>query len=97
MAGFDLAYYQQVFKKMGYADDNGAALLLRTQLLTALKAEIQKKKLTKKQAAEKLGVQQPRISEIYALRIDKFSVELLVKYLFRLKRGVRINVQQLKQ
>ncbi len=89
-------YYQDIFKNMGYANDEGAALLLRTGLLTALKSEIEMKKLTKKQAAEKLGVKQPRISEIYALRIDKFSVDLLVKYLYRLGKGVRLELVKIR-
>lgn len=93
MAGFDLAQYQQIFKEMGYADDNGAALLLRTQLLKAVKTELEKKNWTQEQAAQKLGVQRPRISEIYGLKIDKFSVELLVKYLHRLDKEVTLQIR----
>lgn len=93
MVAFDLAQYQQLFKQMGYADDYGAALLLRTQLLKAIKAEIQKKNWTQQEAAQKLGVTQPRISEIYSLKIDKFTVELLVKFLFRLGREVIFDIQ----
>jgi len=93
MVAFDLAQYQQLFKQMGYADDYGAPLLLRTQLLKAVKAEIQKKNWTQQEAAQKLGVTQPRISEIYSLKIDKFTVELLVKFLFRLGREVIFDIR----
>lgn len=78
---------------MGYTDDIGEALLLRTQLLHKVKAELEKKNWSPKEAAEKLGVQQPRISEIRSLRIDKFSVELLVKYLFRLGKEVTFDIR----
>ncbi len=93
MVGFDLARYQHLFKQMGYADDSGAALLLRTQLLKAVKDELEKKKWTQQEAAQRLGVKQPRISEIYGLKIDKFSVELLVKYLYRLDREVTFQIR----
>ena len=92
MVVFDLERYQQLFKDMGYGDDSGAALLLRTQLLRQVKVELEKKKWTQKEAAEKLGVRQPRISEIQTLRIDKFSVELLVKYLHRLGKEVSFKI-----
>ena len=93
MVGFDLAQYKEIFKQMGYADDNGAALLLRTQLLKAVKTELQKKNWTQQEAAKKLGVKQPRISEIYGLKIDKFTVELLVKYLYRLDKEVTFQIR----
>jgi predicted XRE-type DNA-binding protein len=92
MVVFDLDRYQQLFKELGYGDDNGAALLLRTQLLRAVKVELEKRKWSQKEAAEKLGVRQPRISEIQTLRIDKFSVELLIKYLHRLGKEVSFNI-----
>lgn len=93
MVGFDLAQYKEIFKQMGYADDNGAALLLRTQLLKAVKTELEKKNWTQQEAAQKLGVKQPRISEIYGLKIDKFTVELLVKYLYRLDKEVTFQIR----
>ena len=93
MVAFDLAQYQEIFKQLGYADDNGAALLLRTQLLKAVKDELQKRKWSQQEAAQKLGVKQPRISEIYRLKIDKFTVELLVKYLHRLDKEVTFQIK----
>ena len=92
MAVFDTQRYRQLFRQMGYDDDNGSALLLRTQLLRILKDELERRNWTQKQAADRLGVKQPRISELYALRIDKFSVELLVKYLHRLGKEVSLSV-----
>lgn len=97
MAVFDLDCYQQLFNDLGYGDDNGAALLLRTQLLRAVKVELEKKNWSQKEAAEKLGVRQPRISEIQTLRIDKFSVELLIKYLHRLGKEVSFDIRDARK
>ncbi|MGD9683534.1 MAG: helix-turn-helix domain-containing protein [Candidatus Obscuribacterales bacterium] len=78
---------------MGYSNEEGAYLLLRTQLMKEIQQEIEKRQWSQSQAAEFLGVKQPRISEIYSLRIDKFSVELLVRYLYRLKKEVSLQLK----
>lgn len=93
VAVYDIRKDRELFKKLGYDNESGAALLLRTQLLKTLINELEKKKWSHKESAEKLGVKQPRISEIYALRIDKFSVELLVKYLNRIGKEVTFDVR----
>ncbi|MBX9691953.1 MAG: helix-turn-helix domain-containing protein [Cyanobacteria bacterium] len=89
---FDIDKHKELFRLLGYDNDDGATLFLRTQLLKTLKEELEKMGCTKKKAAEKLGVKQPRISEIYALQINKFSTELLVKYLFRLGKEVNFTI-----
>lgn len=88
-----LQHYRAVFKQMGYSNEEGAYLLLRTQLMKEIQQEIEKRQWSQSQAAEFLGVKQPRISEIYSLRIDKFSVELLVRYLYRLKKEVSLQLK----
>ena len=90
----DVQAYQHVFEQMGYTDEEGAYLLLRTQLLKEVKEEILKRKWTQVQAAKELGVKQPRISEIFALRIDKFSVEILIRYLHRLNKEVVFKIKK---
>ena len=65
------------------------------EILThGLKEEILKRKWTQVQAAKELGVKQPRISEIFALRIDKFSVEILIRYLHRLNKEVVFKIKK---
>lgn len=88
-----LQHYRAVFEQMGYSNEEGAYLLLRTQLMKEIQQEIEKRQWSQSQAAEFLGVKQPRISEIYSLRIDKFSVELLVRYLYRLKKEVSLQLK----
>lgn len=90
---FDKNLYSQVFRQQGYTDEDGATLLLRTQLLIEIKNHLEKSNWTQAEAARILKVKQPRISELYRLRIDKFSVELLIKYLFRLQRNVDVTIK----
>ncbi len=84
--------YLQVFESMGLPPEDQAGFILRTQLLLELKQEFKRKKWTQRQAAAALNVAQPRISEIMTLRIDKFSVELLLKYLDRLGKTAHFVV-----
>jgi len=81
--------FEQAFLAVPLSGDAGAVLRLRTQLLLSVKETIRKRCWSQAKAANVLGVKQPRISEIMRLRIDKFSLELLVKYLNRL--GIRVE------
>lgn len=89
----DVKYYRQYFRKRGVPAADGQCLALRTVLLGELKQELLKTGWSQQQAAEKLGVRQPRISEIYSLAIDKFSAELIVKYLYKLGKEVTVTVE----
>ncbi len=51
---------------------------LRSMLMTEIKAQIQKKKLSQAQAAKLLGVTQPRISDLMRGKIDLFALDTLV-------------------
>ncbi len=93
MVSFDTQQYRLIFQRMGYSDESGASLLLRAKLMKAIKSEIESRKLTQREAAALLGVTAPRISEIWGLRIDKFSTDLLVKYLHRLGQEVIVEIQ----
>lgn len=90
----DVEAYRRVFQQMGYTNEEGTCLLLRTQLIREVKEEILKRKWTQVRAAKELGVSQPRIAEIFALSIDKFSVELLIKYLYRLDKEVVFKIKK---
>ncbi len=83
---------QVLLKRMGYAGEEGAILLLRIQLLKAIKKEIDQRGWSQTEAARFLEVKQPRISEIKQLRIDKFSVEKLAKLLHRLDKRISLAV-----
>lgn len=87
-----LRYYRQYFRKKGCSASEGHCLALRTLLLAQVKEELIKHGWTQQEAAQKLGVKQPRISEIYAGSIDKFGAELLVKYLFKLGKEVSFSI-----
>jgi predicted XRE-type DNA-binding protein len=86
----DLSQHAGVLKKHGYRQDEAIILLMRLQLLKIIQAEISRRKWSQQQAASILEVAQPRISEIAAMATDKFSTEMLIKFLHRL--GLRASL-----
>jgi predicted XRE-type DNA-binding protein len=79
-----------VFADLGFDAGESASLLLRSNLMNALDQRLDELGLTQSQAAQRLGVTQPRISDLARGKIDRFSVDSLVKMLAR--AGVEIKV-----
>jgi len=67
-----------IFLDLGFPEHEAAVLLLRCELAEALRRWIEREKLTQAQAAKKLGIAQPRVSEITRNKIDKVSLDYLV-------------------
>lgn len=67
-----------VFLDLGFPPHEAAVMLLRCELAEALRKWITRKGLTQAQAAKRLGVVQPRISEITCNKVDKLSLDYLV-------------------
>ncbi len=70
---------------------------MRLQLIKIIQAEISRRKWSQREAAKILGVAQPRIAEISAMATDKFSVEVLIKYVHRLGLRASLSVKPGKQ
>ncbi len=67
-----------VFLDLGFPPHEAAVMLLRCELAEALRKWMTRKGLTQAQAAKRLGVVQPRISEIACNKVDKLSLDYLV-------------------
>jgi predicted XRE-type DNA-binding protein len=67
-----------VFLDLGFPPHEAAVLLLRCELAEAIRKWITREGLTQAQAAKRLGVVQPRISEIACNKVDKLSLDYLV-------------------
>lgn len=67
-----------VFLDLGFPPHEAAVMLLRCELAEALRKWMTRKGLTQAQAARRLGVVQPRISEIACNKVDKLSLDYLV-------------------
>jgi len=89
----DLSQHIGVLKQHGYRQDEAIILLMRLQLLKVIQAEISRRKWSQQEAARILEIAQPRISEIAAMATEKFSTEMLIKFLHRLGLKASLTVK----
>ncbi len=85
------AEYKNVFDAL--FDDPVVAqnLKIRSELMIQLERGIAERGITQKQAAELLGVSQPRVSDLLKGKIEKFSIDMLVNMLASLGKKVTID------
>ena len=67
-----------IFLDLGFAPHQASVMLLRAQLAEALRAWMEREHLTQAQAARRLGVSQPRVSEIVRGKVEVLSLDYLV-------------------
>jgi len=67
-----------VFLDLGFPPHEAAVMLLRCEIAEALRKWVDREGLTQAQAAKRLGIVQPRISEISRNKVDKLSLDYLV-------------------
>jgi predicted XRE-type DNA-binding protein len=80
-----------VFRDLGFGAEEAANLKVRAMLMVELEKYIQEKHLTQKRAAERLGVTQPRISDLIRGKIGLFSVDTLITMLTH--AGLKVDVR----
>jgi predicted XRE-type DNA-binding protein len=80
-----------VFRDLGFGAEEAANLKLRAMLMVEIEKYIQEKRLTQKRAAERLGVTQPRISDLMRGKIELFSVDTLITMLTH--AGLKVDVR----
>jgi predicted XRE-type DNA-binding protein len=91
---FDMEHSSgNVFKDIGFDDDEANSLLIRAQLMSALRDLISSSGLSQRQTAKVIGVQQPRIAEIMNMKTQLFSTDLLMKLLSRLGKRVSVIIE----
>jgi predicted XRE-type DNA-binding protein len=84
-----------VFADLDVADPEEA--LVKAELAGAIAALISARRLTQMQAAELLGIDQPKVSALMRGRLSGFSVDRLLRFLLALDRDVEIVVTPKKE
>ncbi|MEA2563897.1 MAG: hypothetical protein QOH06_5401 [Acidobacteriota bacterium] len=79
-----------VFRDLGFAEDEAEHLRLRSTLMIAVRKIIEDRSLTQAEAAKLFGVTQPRISNLVRGRIDLFSIDTLIDMLAR--AGIHVDL-----
>jgi len=84
-----------VFVDIGVPNPEEA--LLKAQLASQINQLIQQRGLTQVAAAERLGIDQPKVSALRTGRLRGFSVDRLIQFLTRLGNDVEIIVRPVNQ
>ncbi|MGH7664877.1 MAG: helix-turn-helix domain-containing protein [Gemmatimonadaceae bacterium] len=82
-----------IFADLGFESEEAANLKLRSDLMIQLRKRLTLLGATQIQAAHLLGVSQPRVSDLMRGRIDRFSVDMLIKLLGKAGAEVRVTVR----
>jgi predicted XRE-type DNA-binding protein len=82
---------QDVFTDLGFAPGEAENLRIRSAMMRALVAFIRQENLTQAQAAKRLGITQPRISDLMRGKIHLFSIDNLVVLLAA--AGLRVDLK----
>lgn len=80
-----------VFADLGYAAAEERQTKLR--LAHAINGVIARRRLTQEASAEKLGINQPKVSALANYKLDGFSVERLMTFLTALDQDVEIVIR----
>ena len=81
-----------VFKDLGFPEEEAENLKIRSALMGHVRRLIEKRGLTQAGAAKLMGVSQPRVSDLVRGKIDQFSIDALVAMLAPLGARVRLEV-----
>ena len=67
-----------IFLDLGFPPHEAEVMLLRARLAEALRKWVEREELTQAQASKRLGITQPRVSEIARGRVELLSLDYLV-------------------
>jgi len=80
-----------IFLDLGFPPHEAEVLLLRARLAEALHRWIDREQLTQAQASKRLGIAQPRVSEITRGKVELLSLDYLVGLCA--KAGIAVNLK----
>ena len=82
-----------LFTDLGFDAEKATNLQLRSDLMIELRKRFTAAATTQVQAARVLGVTQPRVSDLYRGKIERFSVDTLINWLGKIGADVRVIVR----
>lgn len=81
--------YSNIFEAITDSAEDAADMEFRADLLLVLRDYFHDQGMSQSQIGKKLGIPQPRVSELMAAKIDKFSADKLIGFLARV--GIRLK------
>ena len=81
-----------IFLDMGFPPHEAEVMLLRAKLAEALRVWMGRERLTQAGAAKRLGISQPRVSEIVRGKVELLSLDYLVGLCAKANVGVGLRL-----
>ena len=82
------------FEELGFPAEEAEHLRIRADLMIALAQLIEDREWTQAEAARRLGVAQPRISDLVRGKIERFTIDTLVTMLSHAGADVTVTVKR---
>ena len=83
---------ENIFKDLGFSEIEAEHLMIRSRLMIEVEKFVGRSKLSQREAAKKLGITQPRLNDLLQGKIQKFSIDALVKMLSKVGVHVAVHV-----
>jgi len=84
--------YKSVFDAIADTPQEALNMKLRAKLMNEIRVKVEESNWTQSEAAEYLGVTQPRISDLFRGKLSKFSLDVLVNMLASIGSDVEIKI-----
>ncbi|MBZ0229874.1 MAG: XRE family transcriptional regulator [Bauldia sp.] len=84
--------FQSVWDAIETSPEEAANMKARSDVMIAIRQVVDRWKVTQAEAASRLGITQPRLSDLVRGRIDKFSLDALMNLAARAGLSVRVKV-----
>ncbi len=89
--------FKSVWDAIEDTPEQAENMKLRSNLMMALEKRITQLKLTQEQAAELLGVTQPRVSDLMRGKINLFALDVLVNMITAAGLHVEMRITKVKR
>jgi predicted XRE-type DNA-binding protein len=84
--------FDSVWDAIEESPSEAANMKLRSNLVIAVREMVETWKVTQAEAAKRLGITQPRMNDLMRGRIDKFSLDALMKLAVQAGLSVHVKV-----
>lgn len=86
--------FENVWDALENTPAEAASMTMRSNLLIAIEQQVRSWGVTQAEAARRLGITQPRLSDLLRGRIMNFSLDTLIDLATRAGLSIRLNIGQ---